>query len=113
MAKLFSVQYGIGGICVLLTIMVLLEVGKFLWAIQAKKASLSEQAVLDLTKAVQANTVATQFLEQRLQHLEISMSELPKLKLDLRRFYTAIKTIAGDKWPNIRDEIMKDGEFPV
>lgn len=108
MEKLFSLEYGIGGICVLLTLTVLLKVAEFIWSVREKKESLSEQAVTDLTKAVQANTVATQFLEHRLQTLESSVNEVPKLKTDLRRFYSAIKEIAGDRWGKIREEIMKD-----
>ncbi len=88
--------------------MVLLKVGEFLWKLREKKESLSEAAVKDLTKAVQANTAATQHLENRLQHLEKLVTDVPKFKTDLRRFYTALKELAGSEWPRIRDEILKD-----
>lgn len=109
MEKLFSLEYGIGGVCVLLTVMVLLKVGEFLWALREKKESSSEIALQNLTEAVQNNTVATQLMDHRLASLEHAISEFPKFKTDLRRFYAAIKEIAGDKWPAIRDEIVKDG----
>lgn len=108
MEKFFSLQYGVAGICVLLTIHVLIYVGEFLWKIREKKETISDLAVKDLTSAMYSNTSATRHLDNRLQHLERTITDLPKFKTDLRRFYAAIKEVAGDKWPKIRDEIMKD-----
>lgn len=108
MEGLFSLKYGIGGICVLLTLHVFLKVGEFLWALREKKEIISEATIKELTQAVRANTQATQHLEHRLGALEKMSGDLPKFRLDIRRFYAAIKEIAGDKWPRIRDEIMKD-----
>lgn len=31
-----------------------------------------------------------------------------KMRLDIRRAFKAIRLIAGDRWPKIREEIMKD-----
>lgn len=112
MEKMLSLEYGVGGACVLLTLMVLLKVGEFLWKLKEKKDSLSEAAIRDLTAAVESSTAATKHLDSRLQHLEKAIAEIPKFKTDIRRFYAAIKEVAGDKWPSIRDEIMKD-EFSL
>lgn len=109
MEKLFSLEYGIAGACVLLTLMIFLKVGEFLWHLKEVRENISEQTTKELIAAVQQNTVATQLLEHRLLVMEEAISEVPKLKTDLRRFYSAIKEIAGDKWPAIRDEIVKDG----
>lgn len=109
MEKLFSLQYGVGGICVLLTLMVLVRVGEFVWKILQKREELSEKTVRDLTQAVVDNTAETKSLGQRIVHLETSLGEVGKLKLDVRRSYAAIRQLAGDRWPAIRDEIMKDG----
>lgn len=112
MEKLFSLEYGIGGICVLLTVMILLKVAEFLLAASQKKETLTEKAVTELTQAVRENTRAVEFLEIRMKGLETGLSEFPKIKTDLRRFYAALKEIAGERWPTVRDEIMKDG-YPV
>lgn len=113
MSKVMSLEYGISGVCVLLTLMIFLKVGEFLWALQKKKESLSESTTRDLISAVQANTVATQHLDQRLKHLEKAISDVPKLKTDMRRFYIALKEVAGPvQWPRIRDEFMKDDFAP-
>ncbi len=112
MEKFLSSEYGLVGICIFLTIHILLKVGEFVWAIKEKKESVTEATTRDLIKAVQANTVATQHLENRMEHLEKSAADLPKFKLDMRRFYAAIKEVAGDRWPMIREEIMKDDFTP-
>jgi len=109
MEKLFKMEYGVGGICILLTLMVLLRVGEFVWKLQQKKEELSETTVKNLVRAVEANTVETRLLGQRVFHLEGTLGEVTKLKTDVRRFYSAIKELAGDRWPAIRDEITKDG----
>lgn len=109
MEKLFSLEYGIGGVCVLLTIMVLIKVGEFVWAIREKKEILSDNVLTELNKTVQSNTIALQMLELRLRNIETTIADIPKLRNDLRRFYSAIKEMAGEKWPKVRDEIMKDG----
>lgn len=109
MENLFSLEYGIGGICVLLTLQVLFRVGEFLWKLKEKKETLSENAITALTKAVQDCTLATQLLEHRLKTLEGALTELPKLKTDLQRSFSALKILAGEKWQTIRDEILKDG----
>lgn len=92
---------GVVGICVILTAHLLVKVGEFLWRFKEKKDSLSESAVKDLTKAVDALTL-------RLSAIEPVLSELPKIKKDLRRFYAAVKALSGEKWPDIRKEILED-----
>lgn len=94
MDKLFTLEYGIGGVCVLLTIQVLVRVAEFVMKTRAQKEELSEKTVKELVLAVKT--------------LETTVADLPKFKTDIRRFYAAIKHVSGDRWPAIRDEIMKD-----
>lgn len=109
MEDVFSLKYGIAGICVLLTIMTLFRVAEFLWRLKEKREMSSDIAIVDLTKAVQECTYTLKTLDMRLLAIETANSEFPKLRNDLRRIYGAMKEIAGDRWPSIRDEIMKDG----
>jgi hypothetical protein len=108
MEDLFSLKYGIAGICILLTISVLVNVGKFVLSLRKEKDSLSDAAIKKLTDAVESNTMAASHLDKKLGDLERSIGDLPKFRIDMRRFYAAIKEVAGDRWPAIRDEIMKD-----
>lgn len=41
------------------------------------------------------------------------ISEVKKLRKDLRRFYTAIKLLAGEKWPEIRKELMEEDDLDI
>lgn len=111
-----SLENGVAGVCVLLTILVLWKVFEFVWKMYTERAKektvLSDETVKKLTAAVEESTKASQQLEARLKHLEQSAADFPKLKLDVRRFYAAIKEVAGDRWPAIRDEILKD-EFTL
>jgi Tfp pilus assembly protein PilO len=90
----FKLEYGVAGVCVLLTIMVVFQAFKFVWALREKKDNLSEKTIKELVIAV--------------QKLEQTVADLPKFRTDIRRFYAAIKHVSGDRWPTIRDEIMKD-----
>lgn len=108
MGNLFTLEYGVAGVCVLLTISVLLRVGEFVLKARAQKESASEDAVKALTKAVVENTAALEGLNRRMAELERVLGDLPRLKNDIRRSFAAIKEVAGPDWPRIRDEIMKD-----
>lgn len=109
MDDLFTLKYGIGGLCVVLTLSLFFRVFEFVWALKKKEAQASEKATVANTEAVRGLTVAVQLLEHRLQSLEAARGEIPKLKNDLRRSFSALKTLAGDRWGAIRDDIMKDG----
>jgi hypothetical protein len=107
-----SQDYGIVGIFVMLTLFVLLKIGEFLWQLRQKKETATDAAILNLTVAVKENTDSHKQLQCEVKRLETMISELPKFKTDVRRFYAAIKFVAGERWPEIRDEILKD-EFTL
>lgn len=98
-------------VCVLLSFQVLAGVVKFLWGLKEKKDQLSEQSVQKLALSMEQNTEAVGHLEGRLKSLESSLAEIPKIKIDLRRYYLALKMIAGEDWPAVREEITKDSEL--
>lgn len=101
-------EYGLAGICILLTISILVKVGEFLWKLREKKESASDEAVKSLILAVNKNTFAIEHLEGKFQGLEKTLSEFPKIKVDLRRYFQAMKLVSGDQWPEIRKQIMED-----
>lgn len=99
------------GACVLLTFRLLVELGKFFWSLKKEKDQLSEKTTKELILAVKQNTDEIKKLEDSMTGLKTAISEMPKFKLDLKRLFTATKIIAGDKWPEIRDEIMRDADL--
>ncbi len=103
---------GLAGIllalCVLLTFNVLGKVAFFLWNMKLSKDKLSEEGIKRLTEAMSSNTAMTEKNTEEIVRLEQALAEIPKLKLDVRRAFVAIKEIAGEDWPHIRKEIMED-----
>lgn len=43
--------------------------------------------------------------------IDNSYKKQQKRELDMRRAFKALKLLAGDKWPSIREEIMKEEKF--
>lgn len=109
-APLFPIdtQHGISGllvsVCILLTAQLLWKVGEFLWKMKEKKDQLSEESVHHLTKAVESNTKA-------IEELGDKVAKIPKYEVDLKRLFSAVKLVAGERWPKIRKEIMDEHEF--
>lgn len=99
-----SLGYGVGGICVLLTLNILVKVAQFLIEHQKRKAQVTEATVRELVEAVKK-------LEFRMIELNVSFDQMTKLKTDMVRSFTALKNLAGDRWPAIREEIMKDRDW--
>lgn len=103
-----SVPGLLAAVSVLLALHFLVKVGEFLWHLKEKKDTVTETGIENLSAAVQLNTAASEKLEHRIKNLEHTISDVTKVKLDLRRLYIAVKNIAGDKWPVIRKEIMDE-----
>lgn len=89
----------------MLCLLFLLEVVKIFMRTTTKRTELSEEAVKALTTAVQEMTYQSKCLDKR---LVITEETLKKLDLDIRRFYSALKLTAGDRWPEISDAIQKE-----
>jgi len=102
--KALSLEYGVGGICVLLTLNVLVKVAQVFLEQHNKKTRVTERTIKELVEAVKK-------LEFRMVELNVSFDQLSKLKLDVLRSFTALKSLAGDRWPSIREDIMKDREW--
>lgn len=105
---------GVAGILAAISVMLALnflaKLGEFLWKFREKKDALTESGIEKLTNAVHLNTMTTEKLEVRLNHLEHALLDVKKFERDLRRVYTALKKISGEQWPEIRKEIMEDDE---
>lgn len=105
---MFDLKYGVAGICVMLTVLVLVQAAKFVLSVKAEKDKISQKSLEELIDAVDSLTIAMNILKVRIDEAEKSLGLLPKFNTDVRRFYAAIKALAGDKWPAIRNEILED-----
>lgn len=101
----------LASICVILTLLLVIQVAKFVWSIIKEKQQASENTVAENTKAVQSLTKSTESLNARLGEVEKHLSEIPKMKKDLRRNFNALKLIAGKDWPKIREAL--DDDFDI
>ncbi len=111
MEKLFEAAGAssvLAAICVVLTLRLVADLGKFLWEFKEKKDAVTESSIKHLSTAVNLSTSATEKLENRMKALEHTISDITKFKTDLRRFYAALKLVAGDDWDVIRRKIMDD-----
>jgi hypothetical protein len=107
-----SIPALLGSMCVIGTLMVLMNVGKFVFGLVKEKNQVSEKSIDALANSLRANTTAAEKLEIRLSALEKELHEFPKFKKDLRRAFEALKNLSGEKWPEIRKIIMED-DFPL
>jgi Na+/phosphate symporter len=81
---------------------------EFMWKLKRDGDSASETSIKNLTEAMSKNTTTMEHLDNRLKGIETLVTSLPKMKADLRRLFSAVKTVAGENWPEIRKEIMYD-----
>lgn len=100
----------LASICLLLAFHLLVKVGEFLWNLKREKDSFSEKSIHHLAISMEANTKAIGHLQGELKNLERSLMEIPKFKLDMRRLYFAVKVLAGDKWHQLRDDMLAETE---
>ena len=75
----------------------LLGVGKFVYGLIKEKSKHTDRAVEGFGK-----------LETRMVAIERDMNEMLKMRQDFRRIFTALKAIAGDKWPEVRKAVLED-----
>jgi hypothetical protein len=103
-----SVAGLLAAITVMIGLNLVVEIGKTLWRIREKRDAVTESGIDKLSKAVDLNTAASQQLENRIKTLELTLTDISKIKIDLRRLYMAVKIMSGDSWETIRKKIMDD-----
>ena len=96
---------------IMLGLLLLSSVGKFVFGLLKKKTDISDEAIKSLTDAMNKNTVAINDLKKDFDNIEDRLSEVKKLKKDLRRFYIGFKMLSADRWPEISKAIQEDEEF--
>jgi len=82
--ELLSSKHGLLYVGIILLLHLFFRVAEFAWGVWKGKSDITEISVTELK------------------------AEIIKLRTDLRRYYAAIKLIAKDEWPKIREEIMDE-----
>ncbi len=108
MTELLNGLTGIQAIVIMLSLHLVMGVIKFALGLFKKKTEVTDNHIVELTTALGTTTDSLKALNDKVLSLDTKLSEIPKLKKDLRRYYFAIKALAGDKWPEISKTIQKD-----
>lgn len=101
----FDLKYGVAGLCILITIYILVRVGEFVWGLKEKKETATEATIQKLIATIE-------HLDKRIGSMEAGFAEVAKLKKDLTRCFAALRLGMGDKWNDIRKQIIED-DFPL
>lgn len=110
MENLLEPKYGIAGILIFLCLHLIWRVIEFWIKIKDKREEASEASILDLSKEIKELNKNMMKLELRLDSTDRLLADLPKIKMDLIRFFAALKQVTGENWKEIRKFIME--EFP-
>ena len=84
---------------------------EFIWGILSNKADLSQKNIIKLIAALQTNTEAISRLEFRLKHIDGEIEEIPKLKNEIVKVFSALRHLAGDRWDEIKEAVKGDQDF--
>lgn len=108
-------QHGIGvllsSIAVVLALHLFVQLGKFVFELMKSKSRATDEQLLDLSSALQQNTGAIGQLSTDFRRLERELGEIGKYRMDTQKLFSAVKIVAGDRWPEIR-KAMEDDIFP-
>lgn len=78
-------KYGVGAFCVLITLFLFFQVGKFVYEIKTKETK----------KEKEDHALQMAELESSLRD---AIATINKLNKDLNRYYTGLKILAGNRW---------------
>jgi hypothetical protein len=87
----------LAGIAIVLCLHLLLKIGEVVMESIKKKGEHTDQNRVDIIK-----------LEYHFKELNGKLDRLLKIDTDVRRAFTGVRLLAGEKWPEIRKEIMHD-----
>ncbi len=112
MENLLESQHGIAAIlasiAVLLCLHFLKGVGEFLFELFKKKAEDTGKEITQISLALNQNTQAVRDLRIQIGVLERELVEVHKFKSDSQKLFSAIKIIAGKRWPDVRKAMEED-----
>lgn len=112
MEGIIDAQHGpivlLGTIAVFMCLHLVLGTGRFLFELFRKKAESSEQKVSEISMALRQNTEAVRELRVQISVFEQELRALKSLKVDTEQMTSAIKFLAGKRWPSIRKAIEAD-----
>ena len=111
--KGFTEHSVFSGILVILCLNLLAKVGEFVFGLLKEKNKISDHEITKISLVLGQNSQEMRELKAELRiqigMLEREIAEMKKFKNDIQKVFSAIKIIAGPKWPKIRRAIQEDG----
>ncbi len=101
----------LAGIAVVLSLQLVVRVGQFVFELMKKKTETSDSKIIEMSTSLQQNTSAVNELRTLIRGLERELAEIHKYRMDTQKLFSAVKLMAGKKWPEIR-KAMEDDIFP-
>ena len=105
----------LAGLIIAISLFSFIELLKFFREMRKEKDQVTEATMLNLKNSIEnlttqiaTNISATHLLEERMRSLEEQLKEFDKSKVDVRRFFAAVKAVAGEDWPMVRQAILDD-----
>lgn len=115
MENLIDTQHGFSvllvSIIVLLAFQLLARVGEFLWKLSTQRSSSTDSEITKIDLALTQNTQAVRELRIQIGILERELAEVHKFKSDSQKLFSAVKIMAGKRWPEVR-KAMEDDALP-
>ena len=92
-------------VVVLLALNLVARIGQFLWNLATHKSKTTDGEISKIDLALTQNTQAVRELRIQVQLLERELGEVHKFKSDSQKLFSAIKIMAGKRWPEVQHQV--------
>lgn len=106
-----GISYFMVGAIVLLALNIFARVGEFLWNLATHKSKSTDTEISKIDLALTQNTQAVREVRIQIGMLERELNEVRKLNADIQKLFSALKIMAGKRWPEVR-KAMEDDVLP-
>lgn len=93
--------HGIEGLILVLGLHLIVKVGEFAYKLFQKKSAAMEKNVEAMSRTLKG-------LEVRQMAVERDLNTILKFRNDFNKLFSALKFLAGDKWPEIHEKLKHD-----
>lgn len=108
MEALIESQHGVTALIIILALHLVAKMGEFLFHLLKKKTEGSDHQITRLDLALTQNTQVVRELRIQIQQLERELGDVHKLNADIQKLFSAVKYMAGKKWPEIHKKLTQD-----
>ncbi len=112
MESLIDSQHGpailLASLVVILALNFFAKIGEFVFNMFKKKSEGVDQEITKIDISLTQNTQVMRELRIQVQQLERELSDVHKLNADIQKLFSALKYLAGKKWPEVKKVMAED-----